>query len=39
MYVALGKEMQGIGSIKGLNLVAIRPMIVYLTNHSFRVVA
>jgi hypothetical protein len=36
--VILDKEMPGIGSIRGLNLVVVRPVNVQLTNCSFGVV-
>jgi hypothetical protein len=39
MYVVLDREEPGIGSIRGLNLAAVRPTTVQLTNCSFRVVA
>jgi hypothetical protein len=35
MYVVLDKEKSGIGNIKGLNLAAVRPTTVQLTNCSF----
>jgi hypothetical protein len=38
MYVILDKEKPGIGNIRGLNLAAVRPTTVQLTNCSFRVV-
>jgi hypothetical protein len=38
MYIVLDKEKPGIESIRGLNLVAVRPMNVQLTNCSFRVI-
>jgi hypothetical protein len=38
MYVVLDKEKPDIGSIRGLNLAAVRPTTVHLTNCSFRVV-
>jgi hypothetical protein len=38
MYVVLENEKPGIGSIRGLNLVAVRPTTIQLTNCSFRVV-
>jgi hypothetical protein len=31
MYVVLDKEKPGIGSVRGLNLAAVRPMTVQLT--------
>jgi hypothetical protein len=39
MYVVLDKEKPGLGSIRGLNLAAVAPSTVQLTNYSFRVVA
>jgi hypothetical protein len=36
MYVVLDKEKPGAGSITGLNLAAVRPTTVQLTNCSFR---
>jgi hypothetical protein len=39
MYLALDKEKPCTGSIRGLNLAAVRPVIVPLTDCSFRVVA
>jgi hypothetical protein len=34
----LDKERPGLGSVRGVNLVAVRPTTIQLTNHSFRVV-
>jgi hypothetical protein len=38
MYVVWDKEKPGAGSIRGLNLAAVRPTAVQLTHCSFRVV-
>jgi hypothetical protein len=37
-YVVLDKEKPGTGSIRGLNLAAVRPTAVRLTNCTFRAV-
>jgi hypothetical protein len=38
MYVILGKEKPGIGSIRGLNLAAVRLVIIQMINCSLGVV-
>jgi hypothetical protein len=37
MYVILDKEKPGIGSVRGLNMAAVRPKTIQLTDRSFRI--